>query len=291
MGQRLGSILENEPLPSSPLESSNRRASRKICDRSVMPFSMPCSASIHSSGGCETVVNTGLCLLNRRSEHAPAKVASNDPGARGDEQISAYSERAGGFEVPTAAPCWCNSDSNPQTYAQGGGRGDEFTRRSARPGRGEPRHHSAFACDETPELCPCRAAWPQPAGKNLAEVRHNGLLAYLLPELENPGQLWCNENDRPVRSNTPADVSNQQHGPVIEWHQLEAPACSGASSRTLWEHVVVPCHVPILMNPADRGCHPFSGQSLTRPAELWSGGPRADCGPDGPCRTRAESHR
>ncbi|MCT0205678.1 methionine adenosyltransferase [Synechococcus sp. CS-602] len=242
----------------------------KICDQ-ISDAVLDALLSIDplSRVACETVVNTGLCLLTGEVS-TTAKVDFTTLARGVIEQIGYSGARAGGFDAHSCAVLVALDQQSPD-IAQGVDEADDHAGDPLdQVGAGDQGIMFGFACDETPELMPLPISLAHRLARRLAEVRHNGLLAYLLPDGKTQVSVVY-ENDRPVAIDTL--LISTQHTAVIDGISDEA-GLQRRIADDLWEHVVVPATADLTIQP-DRGSTRF----LVNPTgKFVVGGPQGDAG-------------
>ena len=247
----------------------------KICDQvSDAVLDALLAQDPASRVACETVVNTGLCLITGEVT-TNARVDFNTL-VRGVIQKIGYSgARAGGFDANSCAVLVALDQQSPD-IAQGV---DEADDHAGDPldliGAGDQGIMFGYACDETPELMPLPISLAHRLARRLAEVRHNGALGYLLPDGKTQVSVVY-ENDQPVAIDT--ILISTQHTA-----EIEVPGSSPISdekaireriSADLWTHVVEPATSDLNLKPSKDAT-----RFLVNPTgKFVVGGPQGDAG-------------
>jgi S-adenosylmethionine synthetase len=247
----------------------------KICDQiSDAVLDALLSADPMSRVACESVVNTGLCLVTGEVT-TNAKVDVNALARGVIERIGYNGARAGGFDAHSCAVLIALDQQSPD-IAQGVDEADDHDGDPLdRIGAGDQGIMFGFACDETPELMPLPISLAHRLARRLAEVRHQGTLPYLLPDGKTQVSVVY-EDGRPVAIDTLL-ISTQ--------HEAEIVSASGAVvsdeaglrqqiSNDLWAHVVEPATADLFIRPV-RDTTRF----LVNPTgKFVVGGPQGDAG-------------
>ena len=247
----------------------------KICDQvSDAVLDALLAQDPASRVACETVVNTGLCLITGEVTTS-ARVDFNTL-VRGVIQTIGYSgARAGGFDANSCAVLVALDQQSPD-IAQGVNEADDH---AGDPldliGAGDQGIMFGYACDETPELMPLPISLAHRLARRLAEVRHNGSLGYLLPDGKTQVSVVY-ENDQPVAIDT--ILISTQHAA-----EIEVPGGSPISdekamreriSADLWSHVVEPATSDLNLKPSKDAT-----RFLVNPTgKFVVGGPQGDAG-------------
>ena len=247
----------------------------KICDQvSDAVLDALLAQDPASRVACETVVNTGLCLITGEVT-TTARVDFNTL-VRGVIQTIGYSgARAGGFDANSCAVLVALDQQSPD-IAQGVNEADDH---AGDPldliGAGDQGIMFGYACDETPELMPLPISLAHRLARRLAEVRHNGTLGYLLPDGKTQVSVVY-ENDQPVAIDT--ILISTQHTA-----EIEVPGASPISdekamreriSADLWSHVVEPATSDLNLKPSKDAT-----RSLVNPTgKFVVGRPQGDAG-------------
>ena len=242
----------------------------KICDQvSDAVLDALLAQDPASRVACETVVNTGLCLITGEVT-TNARVDFNTL-VRGVIQKIGYSgARAGGFDANSCAVLVALDQQSPD-IAQGVNEADDH---AGDPldliGAGDQGIMFGYACDETPELMPLPISLAHRLARRLAEVRHNGSLGYLLPDGKTQVSVVY-ENDQPVAIDT--ILISTQHTAEIDGISDEK-AMRERISADLWFHVVEPATSDLNLKPSKD-----STRFLVNPTgKFVVGGPQGDAG-------------
>ncbi len=242
----------------------------KICDQvSDAVLDALLEQDPNSRVACETVVNTGLCLIT-------GEVSSN---AKVDfihlvrdviREIGYDGARAGGFDANSCAVLVALDQQSPD-IAQGV---DEAEEHSGNPldkvGAGDQGIMFGYACDETPELMPLPISLAHRLSRRLAEVRHQGLLKYLLPDGKTQVSVIYDEGS-PVAIDT--ILISTQHTAEIEGLTNEEEI-HDRITQDLWEHVVKPATNDLPLKPTQE-----KTRFLVNPTgKFVVGGPQGDAG-------------
>ncbi|MBU6250926.1 MAG: methionine adenosyltransferase [Cyanobacteria bacterium REEB417] len=247
----------------------------KICDQvSDAVLDALLAQDPASRVACETVVNTGLCLITGEVT-TNARVDFNTLVRGVIQQIGYSGARAGGFDANSCAVLVALDQQSPD-IAQGVNEADDH---AGDPldliGAGDQGIMFGYACDETPELMPLPISLAHRLARRLAEVRHNGTLGYLLPDGKTQVSVVY-ENDQPVAIDT--ILISTQHTA-----EIEVPGASSISdekamreriSADLWSHVVEPATSDLNLKPSKDAT-----RFLVNPTgKFVVGGPQGDAG-------------
>jgi len=193
---------------------------------------------------CETVVNTGLCMITGEVT-SKAQVDFIHLVRDVIRDIGYSGARAGGFDANSCAVLVALDQQSPD-IAQGVDEADDHAGDPLdKVGAGDQGIMFGYACDETPELMPLPISIAHRLSRRLAEVRHNGTLEYLLPDGKTQVSVVY-ENDQPVAIDTIL-ISTQ--------HTAEVAGMSGEQevrqriSDDLWTHVVEPATADLPLKP------------------------------------------
>ncbi|MCU0528891.1 MAG: methionine adenosyltransferase [Cyanobium sp. Prado107] len=242
----------------------------KICDQvSDAVLDALLSQDPASRVACETVVNTGLCLITGEVS-TNARVDFNTLVRGVIEEIGYSGARAGGFDANSCAVLVALDQQSPD-IAKGV---DEADDHDGDPldlvGAGDQGIMFGFACDETPELMPLPISLAHRFARRLSQVRHDGTLGYLLPDGKTQVSVVY-EDDRPVAIDT--ILISTQHTPSIDGVSEEQPLRERIAAD-LWTHVVEPATADLHLKPS-RSTTRF----LVNPTGTFVvGGPQGDAG-------------
>ncbi len=242
----------------------------KICDQvSDAVLDALLAQDPSSRVACETVVNTGLCMITGEVT-SKAQVDFISLVRSVIREIGYSGSRAGGFDANSCAVLVALDQQSPD-IAQGV---DEADDHAGDPldlvGAGDQGIMFGYACNETPELMPLPISLAHRLSRRLAEVRHNGTLDYLLPDGKTQVSVVY-ENDRPVAIDTIL-ISTQHTADVAGL--TDEPGIREKISSDLWTHVVEPA-------TADLSLKPIAGTTkyLVNPTgKFVVGGPQGDAG-------------
>ena len=242
----------------------------KICDQvSDAVLDALLSQDPSSRVACETVVNTGLCLITGEVTTA-AQVDFNHLVRDVIEAIGYKGYRAGGFDARSCAVLVALDQQSPD-IAQGVDEADDHQGDPLdKIGAGDQGIMFGFACDETPELMPLPISLAHRLARRLAEVRHNDTLPYLLPDGKTQVSVVY-EDDRPVAIDT--ILISTQHVSEIEGIS-EEKAIRERIAADLWTHVVEPATADLTLKPNKEAT-----RFLVNPTgKFVVGGPQGDAG-------------
>ena len=242
----------------------------KICDQvSDAVLDALLAQDPESRVACETVVNTGLCLITGEVT-TKARVDFNTLVRGVIEKIGYSGARAGGFDAKSCAVLIALDQQSPD-IAQGVDEADDHEGDPLdKVGAGDQGIMFGYACDETPELMPLPISLAHRLARQLAQVRHDGRLNYLLPDGKTQVSVVY-ENDQPVAIDT--ILISTQHTAEIDGIS-EEKALRDRISADLWLHVVEPATADLKLKP-----NPDSTRFLVNPTgKFVVGGPQGDAG-------------
>jgi S-adenosylmethionine synthetase len=242
----------------------------KICDQvSDAVLDALLAQDPASRVACETVVNTGLCLITGEVT-TNARVDFNTLVRGVIERIGYSGARAGGFDARSAAVLIALDQQSPD-IAQGVNEADDH---DGDPldliGAGDQGIMFGFAVDETPELMPLPISLAHRLARRLAAVRHDDTLGYLLPDGKTQVSVVY-ENDVPVAIDT--ILISTQHTAEIDGVS-EEKAMRERIAADLWTHVVEPATADLSLRPSKK-----TTRFLVNPTgKFVVGGPQGDAG-------------
>ena len=242
----------------------------KICDQvSDAVLDALLAQDSTSRVACETVVNTGLCMITGEVT-SKAQVDFIHLVRDVIRDIGYSGARAGGFDANSCAVLVALDQQSPD-IAQGVNEADDHEGDPLdKVGAGDQGIMFGYACNETPELMPLPISLAHRLARRLAEVRHNGTLDYLLPD----GKTQVSgvyENDKPVEIDTIL-ISTQHTAEVTGL--TDEQEVRNRISEDLWTHVVVPATADLPLKPDRAKC-----RYLVNPTgKFVVGGPQGDAG-------------
>ncbi|MFM7392940.1 MAG: methionine adenosyltransferase [Cyanobium sp.] len=242
----------------------------KICDQvSDAVLDALLSEDPESRVACETVVNTGLCLITGEvTTKARPDYISLVRGVI--EKIGYSGARAGGFDARSCAVLVALDQQSPD-IAQGVNEAEDH---DGDPldliGAGDQGIMFGYACNETPELMPLPISLAHRLARRLAAVRHDGTLEYLLPDGKTQVSVVY-EDDQPVEIDT--ILISTQHTEMVNGLSDEKEVRERIS-RDLWTHVVEPATNDLTLRPSREAT-----RFLVNPTgKFVVGGPQGDAG-------------
>jgi S-adenosylmethionine synthetase len=242
----------------------------KICDQvSDAVLDAVLSQDPASRVACETVVNTGLCLITGEIT-TNARVDFNSLVRGVIEKIGYSGARAGGFDANSCAVLVALDQQSPD-IAQGVNEADDHAGDPLdKVGAGDQGIMFGYACDETPELMPLPISLAHRLARRLAQVRHDGTLGYLLPDGKTQVSVVY-ENERPIAIDT--ILISTQHTAEVDGIS-EEKALRERIRADLWTHVVLPATADLTLQPSEEGT-----RFLVNPTgKFVVGGPQGDAG-------------
>ena len=242
----------------------------KICDQvSDAVLDALLAQDPSSRVACETVVNTGLCLITGEVT-TNARVDFNTLVRGVIEKIGYTGARAGGFDARSCAVLIALDQQSPD-IAQGVDEADDHDGDPLdKVGAGDQGIMFGYACDETPELMPLPISLAHRLALRLAQVRHDGSLGYLLPDGKTQVSVVY-ENDHPVAIDT--ILISTQHTAEVEGISDEK-AVQQRIREDLWTHVVKPATADLPLKPSEEGTRFYVNPT----GKFVVGGPQGDAG-------------
>ncbi len=242
----------------------------KVCDQiSDAVLDALLEQDPYSRVACETIVNTGLCLITGEVT-SNAQVDFIDLVRKTIREIGYEGARAGGFDANSCAVLVALDQQSPD-IAQGVNEADDHLGDPLdKIGAGDQGIMFGFACNETPELMPLPISLAHRLSRKLAEVRHNNTLDYLLPDGKTQVSVLY-ENNQPIAIETV--LISTQHTSQIDG-LTDEKQIRDKITKDLWEFVVVPATADLKIKP-DLNKTKF----LVNPTgKFVVGGPQGDAG-------------
>ena len=201
----------------------------KICDQVSDAVLDAClNQDPRSRVACEAVVNTGLCLITGEVT-SNAKVDFISLVRNVINDIGYTGARAGGFDANSCSVLVALDQQSPD-IAQGVDEADDHKgSHFDKIGAGDQGIMFGYACDETPELMPLPISLAHRLARQLAKVRHEGILKYLLPDGKTQESVLY-EDDKPTSIET--ILISTQHAPEID-ESVDSPGAD--LLRDLWK--------------------------------------------------------
>ena len=242
----------------------------KICDQiSDAVLDALLSQDPYSRVACETVVNTGLCLLTGEIS-TKAKVDYIKIARNVIDQIGYRGSKSGGFDANSCAVLVALDEQSPD-IAQGVDEADDNSEDDKNNiGAGDQGIMFGYACDETPELMPLPISLAHRLARQLSKIRHENILNYLLPDGKT--QVSVNyQEDKPESINT--ILISTQHLPEVEGLTNEKEIREKITND-LWDKVVLPATHDLDIKPQKDNT-----RFLVNPTgKFVVGGPQGDAG-------------
>ena len=243
----------------------------KICDQvSDAVLDALLAEDPSSRVACETVVNTGLCLITGEVT-SNAKVDFINLVRNVIRDIGYRGARAGGFDANSCAVLIALDQQSPD-IAQGVDEAENSSEQDPldKVGAGDQGIMFGYACDETPELMPLPISLAHRLARQLALVRHNNKLKYLLPDGKTQVSVVY-ENNQPVSIDT--ILISTQHTSEVEGVSSEK-SIRDKITADLWEYVVQPATEDLKLKP-----NKLTTKFLVNPTgKFVVGGPQGDAG-------------
>ena len=242
----------------------------KICDQiSDAVLDALLTEDPESRVACETVVNTGLCLLTGEIT-SKAKVDYIKLVRNVIKEIGYEGSKAGGFDSNSCAVLVALDEQSPD-ISQGVNKADDINEDlESNTGAGDQGIMFGYACDETPELMPLPISLAHRLAIQLSKVRHNRLLDYLLPDGKTQVSINYKEGI-PVSINTIL-ISTQHTAKIKEITDEEE--IRKKIKEDLWINVVLPATADLVIKP-----NLEETRFLVNPTgKFIVGGPQGDAG-------------
>ena len=242
----------------------------KICDQiSDAVLDALLTEDPESRVACETVVNTGLCLLTGEIT-SKAKVDYIKLVRNVIKKIGYESSKAGGFDANSCAVLIALDEQSPD-ISQGVNEADDINDDlDNNTGAGDQGIMFGYACDETPELMPLPISLAHRLAIQLAKVRHENVLNYLLPDGKTQVSIDY-ENGVPVSINT--ILISTQHMSEIDGIKNQEKIRQRIK-EDLWINVVLPATEDLKIKPNIN-----KTRFLVNPTgKFVVGGPQGDAG-------------
>ncbi len=242
----------------------------KICDQiSDAVLDSLLTQDPDSRVACETVVNTGLCLITGEITSS-AKVDFIQVARKVIEDIGYKGARAGGFDSNSCSVLIA-LDQQSRDIAQGVNQAyDHENDPIDKVGAGDQGIMFGYACNETPELMPLPISLAHRLSRQLATVRHDKTLEYLLPDGKTQVSVLY-ENNCPIAIDT--ILISTQHTSEVKG-LFEEEAIREQIKSDLWSNVVEPATSDLLLKPNLQ-----ETRFLVNPTgKFVVGGPQGDAG-------------
>ena len=242
----------------------------KICDQiSDAVLDALLTEDSESRVACETVVNTGLCLLTGEIT-SNAKLDYIKLVRNVIKQIGYEGSRAGGFDSNSCAVLIALDEQSPdisQGVNEAEDKNDDLQKNI---GAGDQGIMFGYACDETPEMMPLPISLAHRLARQLAKVRHEKLLNYLLPDGKTQVSIDYKDG-KPVSINT--ILISTQHTAEIDGINNEEEIRTKIK-EDLWLNVVIPATEDLEIKPSKA-----KTRFLVNPTgKFVVGGPQGDAG-------------
>jgi len=242
----------------------------KICDQiSDAVLDALLTEDPESRVACETVVNTGLCLLTGEIT-SKAKLDYIKLVRDVIKKIGYQGSKAGGFDANSCAVLVALDEQSPD-ISQGVNEADDIKDDfENNTGAGDQGIMFGYACDETPEMMPLPISLAHRLAIQLAKVRHEKVLNYLLPDGKTQVSIDYKEGI-PVSINT--ILISTQHTAEIDGITNEGEI-RRRITEDLWLNVVLPATEDLEIKPNRQNT-----RFLVNPTgKFVVGGPQGDAG-------------
>ncbi len=218
---------------------------------------------------CETVVNTGLCLITGEVT-SKAQVDFIQLVRKIINEIGYSGTRAGGFDANSCSVLIALDQQSPDIAQGVNDANDHSGDPLDKVGAGDQGIMFGYACDETPELMPLPISLAHRLSRQLALVRHDGSLEYLLPDGKTQVSVVY-ENNVPVAIDT--ILVSTQHTSEVAGFKNEKDILTQIKND-LWEKVVIPSTADLPLKPNIE-----TTRFLVNPTgKFVVGGPQGDAG-------------
>ena len=242
----------------------------KICDQiSDAVLDALLTEDPESRVACETVVNTGLCLLTGEIT-SKAKLDYIKLVRDVIKKIGYEGSKAGGFDANSCAVLVALDEQSPD-ISQGVNEADDMKDDlENNTGAGDQGIMFGYACDETPEMMPLPISLAHRLAIQLAKIRHEKVLNYLLPDGKT--QVSIDYKDGiPVSINT--ILISTQHTAEVDGITNEEEIRKRIE-EDLWINVVLPATEDLKIKPNSQNT-----RFLVNPTgKFVVGGPQGDAG-------------
>ena len=242
----------------------------KICDQvsdSILDALL--TEDPQSRVACETIVNTGLCLITGEISSS-AKVDFIKIVRDVISEIGYFDAQAGGFDANSCAVLVALDQQSPDIAQGVDEAGDHKGDPLDKIGAGDQGIMFGFACNETPEYMPLPISLAHRFARKLAELRHQKKLDYLLPDGKTQVSVVY-ENGRPISIDT--ILISTQHKSSIDNLKNENEIRKKIE-EDLWKLLVLPATSDLEIKP-DKEKTRF----LVNPTgKFVVGGPQGDAG-------------
>ena len=242
----------------------------KICDQiSDAVLDALLSEDPESRVACETVVNTGLCLLTGEIT-SRAKLDYIKLVRKVIKEIGYEGSKAGGFDSNSCAVLVALDEQSPDISQGVNEADDENEDLENNTGAGDQGIMFGYACDETPELMPLPICLAHRLARQLAKVRHENVLEYLLPDGKTQVSIDYKKGV-PISINTV--LISTQHTSEINGITNEEEIRQKIT-EDLWINVVLPVTEDLEIKPTRQ-----KTRFLVNPTgKFVVGGPQGDAG-------------
>ena len=242
----------------------------KICDQiSDAILDAVLSKDPESRVACETVVNTGLCLLTGEIT-TQANVDYIQIARNVIRDIGYEGYRSGGFDANSCSILVALDQQSPDIAKGVDEADDSDDDLLSNIGAGDQGIMFGYACDETPEMMPLPISLAHRLARQLSKVRHTNLLEYLLPDGKTQVSIDY-KNNKPISINT--ILISTQHTAAVEGLEDDNEIREKIKDD-LWKFVVIPATEDLEIKPSKE-----KTRFLVNPTgKFVVGGPQGDAG-------------